>query len=213
MDRIEIEARPRTILGKGVNRLRRQGLTPVNIYGHGIPSAAMQVETRSLLRALAKAGKSTLLTLAVEGQEPRTVLVRDAQLDPRSHSLLHVDFYQVKLTEKIKVQVPLHFVGQSPAAAKGGALVHLLTAVEVECLPQDMPQGIEVDQSGLEEFDQAIYVRDLSLPPKVAMLTDQEEMVATVEPPRVPEEVVAAEAAAAEEKPPVEAQRGEGAAE
>lgn len=213
MDRIEVETKPRTILGKRVGQLRRRGLTPVNVYGHGIPSTAMQVETRSLVRALARAGKSTLLSLVAEGEEPRTVLVRDIQLDPRTRGLLHVDFYQVKLTERIKVEVPLHFVGEAPAASRGGALVHLLSAVEVECLPQDMPRVIEVDQSGLEEFDQAIYVRDLPLPPKVAMLADQEEMVAKVEPPRVLEEVAAAEAAAAEEKPAAEAQRGEAATE
>lgn len=212
MDRIQVEARPRAVLGKGVRRLRRQGLTPVNVYGHGIPSAAMQVETRSLLRALARAGKSTLLTLAVEGQEPRTVLVRDIQLDPRTHSLFHVDFYQVKLTEKIKVEVPLHFLGEAPAASRGGALVHLLTAVELECLPQDMPQVIEVDLSGLEEFGQAIHVRELPLPPKVAILTDLEEMVAKVEPPRVLE-VAVEEAAAAAEKPPTEGKPERAAAE
>ncbi|MDP2726577.1 MAG: 50S ribosomal protein L25, partial [Dehalococcoidia bacterium] len=191
MDIIELGAKPRTILGKSVQRLRRQGFTPVNVYGHGIPSAAMQVETRPLLRALAKSGKSTLLTLVVDSQESRTVLVRDIQLDPRSHILLHVDFYQVNLAEKVKLAVPLHFVGELGNAVKAGALVHSLTALEVECFPQSMPHSIEVDLSVLQDFNKPIHVKDLSVPPDVTILSDLEEIVAMVEPPRVVEEEAA----------------------
>lgn len=199
MDRLELETSPRTILGKKVRYLRRQDVVPVNVYGHGIPSAAMQVEGRALARALARVGKSTLLTLVAEGQEPRTVLVRDVQRDPRYNRLFHVDFYQVKLTERIKLEVPIHFVGDLRPTLKGGALVHSLTAVEVECLPQDMPHAIEVDLGGLEDFDKPIYVRDLPPLPNVTILTGPDEVVANVEPPRVAEVVEGAPAA--EEKP------------
>ena len=206
MDSIELEASPRNILGKKVKTLRRAGLTPINVYGHGIASTALQVETRSLTRALAKAGKTTMLGLATPGQEPRSVLVRNIQLDPPSHSLLHVDFYQVKLTEKVKLEVPLHFVGQPATAVKSGVLIHLLTAIEVECLPQDMPHVVEVDLSKLEGFDKPIHVKDLTLPATVTVITNADEIVAKVAPPRVEEAIAEGAPAptAASAAPPTE---------
>ncbi|MDO8691707.1 MAG: 50S ribosomal protein L25 [Dehalococcoidia bacterium] len=198
MNNIELEVMPRTILGKEVKKLRRQNIIPVNVYGHGVDSTALQADTRSLKRALSRAGKSTLLTLMAEGQKPRTVVVRNIQLDPRNNSPLHVDFYQVNLAEKMHLQVRLNFVGELPVAVKGGALVHSLNAVEVECLPQDMPRSMEVDLSALTDFNAPIHVKDLVAPPNVIMITDLEAIVAMVEAPKVAEEVTPA--AGAEEK-------------
>ncbi len=202
MGTIELEVQPRSILGKKVKRLRREGLTPVNVFGHGIPSAAMQVETRSLARALSASGKSTLLNLVSPLQQPRTVLVRDVQRDPRTHGFLHVDFYQVNLAEKIRMDVPLHFVGEIDNSLKAGALIHPLNAIAVECLPQDMLRTIEVELGRIDGFNKPLHVRDLVLPSSVAVLNDPDEVVAFVEPPRVAEEVeeAAAPAPAAEEK-------------
>lgn len=213
MEKIELEAKPRSILGKKVKNLRRQGFVPVNVFGHGIPSAAMQVETRALARALASVGQSTLLNLVNDRQEPRTVLVRDVQRDPRTHGFLHVDFYQVNLTEKIKVEVPLHFVGELGDAVKAGNFIHPLTAIEVECLPQDMPQAVEVDVSTIEGFNKPMHVTDLNLPANITVLTDLDEVVALVEPPRVVEEVAEGAAAPAPAAPAPEGQPAKGAAE
>lgn len=199
MAKIELEASPRTVLGKKVKALRRQGIAPVNIFGHGVPSAALQVETRALARALASAGKSTLLTLNVPGEKPRTVVVKAIQLEPKTHSVLHVDFYQVNLKEKMNVDVPLHFTGEVNASMKAGALVHALTALQVECLPGNMPHAFEVDISSLKSFDESIHVKDLTVPKGVTVLNDPEQVVARVEPPRVSEEPV--EAAPTEETP------------
>lgn len=199
MDKVELEAKPRTVLGKEVKKLRRENITPVNVYGHGIESVALQVDSRALSRALTRAGKSTLLSLAVEGQKARTVVVRDIQRDPRTQGFLHVDFYQVRLTERMKLEVPLRFIGELPAAVRSGTLVHTISKVEVECLPQDMPHSMDVDVSGLAEFNTPIHVKDISVPKKVTVLTDPDAPVAVVEPPRVVEEAPAA-AAAVEEK-------------
>jgi large subunit ribosomal protein L25 len=200
MDRIELQAFPRTILGKKVKQLRREGFTPVNLYGPHRPSQALQVETRSLRHTLARAGKTSLIHLRTDSEEEaHPVLVRGIQLDPRTRNLLHVDFYEVKLTEKVRAEVPLHFVGQSPAANSGGVLIHLLTQVEVECLPQDMPHALEVDISSLKEFSQAIHVREIPVPKEVTILADPEEMV---EPPRKLEEVAAEVEAPTEEALP-----------
>ncbi|HLB12880.1 MAG TPA: 50S ribosomal protein L25 [Dehalococcoidia bacterium] len=203
MAAIELEAAPRTILGKQVKTLRRKGITPFNVYGHGIDSTPMQAETRALARVLGTAGKSTLVTVLTDGREPRTVLARDIQLDPRSHTILHVDFYQVKEFEKITVEVPIHFVGEINTSLQAGTLVHPLSAIVVECLPQDMPRAIEVDVSTLEAFNKPLHVRELNLPPNVTILIDQEQVVATIEPPRVVEveEAVAAAPEAEVKKP------------
>ncbi len=200
-NKIELEARPRTVLGKEVKKLRRQNLTPVNVYGHGIDSVPLQVESRALARAMAQAGKSTLLTLAIEGQKPRTVVVRGVQMDPRTQGFLHVDFYQVRLTQKMKVQIPLRFVGDLPVNLRSGTVVHSTSQVEIECLPKNMPQSLDVDVSAITEFNTPLHVKDISVPKGVTMLTDPDAPVAVAEPPRVAEEFpTAAAPAPAEEK-------------
>lgn len=192
MDKVELEAQPRSVLGKNVKKLRRQNITPVNLYGRGIESVPLQVESRALARAMTRAGKSTLLSLSVEGQKPRTVVVRGIQMNPRNQEYLHVDFYQVRLSEKMKMQIPLRFVGELATSVRSGTMVHALSALEAECLPNDMPRSIDVDISTLTEFNTPMHVKDLSVPANVTVLSDPEAPVAVIEPPRVTEEAPAA---------------------
>jgi large subunit ribosomal protein L25 len=204
MERIELPAATRDILGKKVRFLRRQGLTPVNLYGHNVKSTALQVDTIQLKHTLAKAGKSSLVALKVDGSKrPKMVIIRDIQREPLTGSVLHIDLYQVKMEEKIKLEVPLVFVGEASAIKdRGGILVQNMNTVEVECLPANMPYNIEVDLSVLKELDQAVHVNDLAFDEGVTILTDPEQSIVQIARSKVEveiaEELVAAEAEAEE---------------
>jgi len=195
MEQLELAVEKRSILGKKVKSLRRKGIIPAVIYGQGMESMAVQVQERELERVLRRAGSTHLINLAIGDGERKTVLVREVQRDPITDRLIHVDFYAVKMTERIYSEVPLVLVGESPAVRSGeGMLIYGVDKVEVECLPADLPESIQVDLSGLEAVDQAIYVRDLLKPKGVEILTDPDELVVKVAP--VVEEV--------EEEVPVE---------
>lgn len=182
MEQIELETQTREVLGKKVKSLRREGLVPAVLYGHETVSIPLQVEERELNRVLAQAGGHRLIALKVGRSRKRQMaLARDVQWDVIAGKPIHVDFYAVVMTEKITTEVPLVFVGEAPAADQVGAMVlQGLDEVEIECLPGDLIEAIEVDLSGLKEIDQAIYVKDLRLPPTVEILTDTEELVAKV---------------------------------
>ncbi|MEE8373293.1 MAG: 50S ribosomal protein L25 [Dehalococcoidia bacterium] len=214
MEKIELKAATRDTLGKKVRFLRREGVTPANVYGHNVKSTALQIETALLKRTIATAGTSSLIALKIDGEKsPRMVLIRGYQRHPLRGDLLHTDFYQVKMAEKIKVEVPLSLVGESPAVADlDGIMLQDLSSVEVECLPADIPHLIEVDLSALEKIDQSIHVTDLTVGKSVTILTDPEKVVVIITSRRVeaaeaaegvPEAGAAAEAAgeAAAEEP------------
>jgi large subunit ribosomal protein L25 len=191
MERIELKASPREIIGKKVKALRRQGQIPANIYGHDLESLPIQVESKTLLQTLVKTGGSTLVQLKIEGdQTARPVLVREVQYSPRTGNLLHVDFYQVRMTERMQAEVPVVLVGEAPASADfGGIILQNLNALMVECLPGDLPGQIEVDITRLDTLDTSIQVKDLALPEAVTVITDPETSVVNVAAPRVVEEV------------------------
>jgi large subunit ribosomal protein L25 len=202
MEGLTLEASKRDILGKKTRFLRRQGITPAHLFGHGLESLALQCDTARLQRLIARAGRTRLIALGIEGdKEPRSVFIKEIQRDACTGELLHVDLYQVRKTEKIKVDVPIVLVGEAPAMkAKGFTLTHSLTSLSIECLPDKLPPQIEVDLSPLEEVGQAIYVRDISLSPDITVHTDPDQMVVRVSEIRVEkvEEVVAAEEVVAE---------------
>lgn len=192
MEEIELRTQKREIIGKQVKQLRQQGLVPAILYGHRTEPLPLQIEERSLRRVLERVGSHRLITLRVEDEKgPRMTLAREMQLDPITHALLHVDFYEVVMTEKITTEVPLVFIGQSPVTEKrGGVLVRGLDSVEVECLPSNLIESIEVNLEDLAEIDQAILVGDLTVDADVEILTDKEEVVVQILPLRAVEEVV-----------------------
>lgn len=202
MEQIELSAATRDILGKKVRFLRRQGLTPANLYGRNVKSTALQVDTIQLKHTLAKAGKSSLVALKVDSaKRPKMVIIRDIQREPLTGGLLHVDLYQIKMEKRIKIEVSLLFVGEAPAIRdRGGILVQNMNSVEVECLPANMPHNIEVDLSVLTELDQAVHVKDLSVDEGVTILTDPEQSIVQIARSKVEveiaEELMAAEAEA-----------------
>lgn len=200
MERIELTANKRGITGKKVRFLRRQGITPANLYGHGIQSTALQIETPYLKKALAQAGKTSLISLKVgSAKRPYMAIVRDIQRHPVKGELLHVDFYQVRMDEKLRLEVPVGLVGKAPAVKEqGGILVHELSSIEVECLPANMPHGIELDISGLVQLDQALHVKDIPVPEGVTVLTEPDKVVAKIARARIEVVEVAAPAEEAE---------------
>jgi large subunit ribosomal protein L25 len=207
MEKLTLQASKREILGKKARFLRRKGVTPAHLFGHGLESLALQCDTPILQRAIARAGMTRLITLNIEGdKQPRNVFIREIQREPCSRELFHVDFYQVKMTEKIKVDVPIVLVGEAPAMkAKGRTISHTLTSLSVECLPDDLPPRIEIDLSPLEDVEQAIFVRDILLGPGVTVTNEPDLMVVKVSEVRVEAEVVVEEVAVEAEVPTEEA--------
>lgn len=195
MEQIELKTQKREVLGKKVKNLRREGLIPAVLYGHDIESLPLQIEERELNRVLTQAGGHRLIALKIgRAKNPQMALAREVQWDVITSRPLHVDFYAVVMTEKITTAVPLTLVGEAPAADQAGViLLQGLDEIEIECLPGDLIEAIEVDLSALKEMDQAIYVKDLRVSPAVEILTDPEELVAKVAwaaPEEVEEEVV-----------------------
>jgi len=201
MDRLELTATNRDILGKRVKHLRRQGITPVHLFGHGIKSLALQCDNRELEGVLGHAGLTALISLKLDHEKrPRTVVVREFDRDWRKGQLLHVDFYQVKMTEKIRLEIPVVLVGEAPALrSKANMLEHELETLTVECLPGKIPASIEVDVGSLAEPDQAIRVKDLAVDKDFAVLNDPDLVVAKISwRQRIEEEAVEAVEEAAE---------------
>jgi large subunit ribosomal protein L25 len=219
MERIEIEAEKRDVIGRKVRALRRTGVTPANLYGHGIESVPLQVESKKLELMLAHMSMTDLIHLRIAGTKAlKNVMVREIQKNPTSDDILHVDFYQVKMSEKIKADVPLVFIGEAPALKrKNVSLIHLLDTLHIEALPDHLPHNIEVDISSLEEPDQAIYVKDIQLSNDITLISDPEQMVVRAEEARRAIEVEAveegAEAAPEAETAPTEEAKGEPASE
>lgn len=201
MEKLTLKASNREILGKKTRFLRRQGVTPTHLFGRGLESLALQCDTPKLQRTIARAGMTRIIALDVEGdKQPRNVFIREIQREPCSGELLHVDFYQVKKTEKIKADVPIVLIGESPAMKeKGRTISHSLTSLSVECLPDDLPPQIEVDLSPLEEVEQAIFVRDIVLSPEVTVMEEPDQMVVKVSEVRMEVEEVVEEEVEAEE--------------
>jgi large subunit ribosomal protein L25 len=190
------------VLGKKNRFLRRQGITPTHLFGHSIESQALQCDTLQLNQVLAHAGTTRIISLKIDGEkQPKSVFVREIQRDVVSKQLLHIDFYQVKMGEKMEVDIPIVLVGEAPAMkGKGRMLTHGITSLSIECLPDKVPPQIEVDISMLEEVEQPINVKDIVLDPDITVNAEPEQLVVKVTEVVVKEEeeIVAEEEEAAE---------------
>lgn len=206
MATIELKAAKRHIEGKKVQTLRRQGITPAHLFGPKVESVAIQVDTPSLRRTLGEAGHTRLISLHLEHERnPRTVMVREVQIDSLKDEVLHVDFYQVQMTENIKVEVPIILIGESAAAkTKGNTLVQELNQLTIQCLPANIPSTIAADVSPLVTPDQMVRVRDLQIGKDIQVINGPDVVVA-----RIAVEMVEREP----EKPKAEAEEGEAAEE
>lgn len=208
---LKLKASKRTIQGRHVRRLRGEGTVPGVVYGHRTEAEAVSLDSAEFRRVYAKAGRSHLVDLVLDGGRAQKVLIKEVQTHPRHEGAQHVDLFRIDLKEKLQIDVPLTIVGEAPAVKRGdGDLLISLHNLKVECLPSDIPEGVEVDVSGLENVDDAVRVHELSLPEGVTLLSGGDEMIVKVQAHRVAEEPVA-EAAEGEEA--AEAAEGEGAAE
>jgi len=209
-EKLKLTTQRRKITGRKVKTLRREGILPANIYGKNVKSLAVQLELKSFLPVYHQVGESGLVELKVEGEEkPRPVLIHNVQLYPVTDQPIHADFYQVSLKEKVTASVPVELVGESPAVKeKIGILIQPLGEIEVEALPTDLPEKIDVDITELKAIDDAITIGDVKLPEGVKILTSPSEILVKIEPPAKEEEVapppteeVPTEEAVKEEKP------------
>jgi large subunit ribosomal protein L25 len=191
MDEVVLKAIRRTVLGKQVKAIRREGKLPAVIYGHNLDPVSIVLDLRDTAKSLMGLAPSALVTVDVEGT-PHKALVREKQRNKITGILLHVDFLAVSMTEKLRSQVYIEIVGVSPAIKDfDGVLMTGFDEVEVECLPQDLPERLVVDISGLLKIGDGIYVRDLVVPEGVKILEDPDTMVALITAQAAIEEEVA----------------------
>ncbi|MEA2608354.1 MAG: large subunit ribosomal protein [Chloroflexota bacterium] len=213
--RATLAAEHREVTGKKVAQLRHAGRLPAVVYGHGIESASISIDTHEFEQLRRHTGPNALVDLSVDGKKAQPVLVHGIQVHPVNRRPLHVDLFVVRMTEELTVDVPLVATGEAPAVAlHGGTLLHPMESVRVRALPDHLPQLIEYSVASIADFDTTIHVRDLVVPADVTLLTDGDEIIAKVQPPRVEEEpIVAAEAAEGEAEGAEEEGAAEGAAE
>jgi large subunit ribosomal protein L25 len=202
MKRLSLKAEKRNVFGRKVKKLRTQGLLPASLYGKKLKSLALQLSTKDFLAVYKQAGETSLVDLAIAKEEqPHAILIRNLQRHPVSSDLLHVDFRQVDLKEKVQVAIPIEVIGQAPGVTKGGVLVQVMNEINVEALPTDLPDKFTVDVSKLEEIGQSLSVKNLKHDKeKVKLLVEDEtQLVVKVEEPakeeveEKPAEVVPAE--------------------
>ena len=197
MEEITLGVETRDERGKGASRrLRRTGKVPGIFYGPKSTAMPIAVDRKDFAAHVANLEGSHLIRFesSVADLQKRVALVREVQHHPVNGGILHVDFYEVDLTQRLKVTVPLHFVGKAKGVADGGILQPIVREMEVECLPTDIPQYIEIDVTSLAIHD-AVHLADVPMPPNVTAVVETNEAVVSVLPPTV-EEVKAAEGAA-----------------
>src|SRR5205823_577631 len=218
--RMQLNASTRQIAGKRSRQLHREGKLAAVVYGHAAAATPIVLDRLEFQKVFVKSGRTHLLDLVVDGSRTEKVLVREIQTHPRRLGPIHVDFYQVSLEEKIRVEVPVHLIGESAAVKRGDAdILQPIHALEVECLPTDIPEEFEVDLGPLAEIDAELRVNEIDVPKGVTVLADADELVVKIVHKRemkVEEELPAAEAvvpAEGEEAPAEGAPAGEEAAE
>lgn len=212
----KLKVEKRKILGKKVKKLRREGITPGNVYGKEIKSTAVQAPTKEFMNVFKESGESSLVDLELDGKT-LPVLIQNVYKDFRGN-VLHADFFQVNLKEKVKANIGLEFVGEPKAVTeKIGILMEITNEVEVEALPTDLPENIQVEVSHLSQIDEQIAISDLKVPEGVTILSDPNQVVAKIEElvskealEQAAEEAAAAEAAKAEGEAPEGAEKAEG---
>lgn len=180
--------------------LRREGLIPATVYGKKVTSESLSLKLSDFIKVYGEAHETGLVELVIDGGM-KPVLIHHVQKDPVKDSILHVEFHQVDLKEKVHANVPLVVTGEAPAVAqKIGVVLSLLSEVEVEALPTDLPEKLDVDVSGLAEVGQELKVSDINVPSAVTILTDLAVIVVRVGElvSKAAEEQAAADAAVAE---------------
>jgi len=206
MEQITVQSSVREQKGKGPNRrLRVAGKIPAVLYGHKSQNMALEVDPKEIFKILqSDTGENTIFLLEVPGKEKINVLIKEYQLEPVSHRLLHADFYEVAMDELLEVDVPLEVIGEAYGVKTEGGLLDIVhRELRVECLPADIPENIEVDVTEMKIGDQ-VRIKDLKVSEKIKILDDPETVVVAVEHPRAEElPTAAAPVPEAEQEPEV----------
>ena len=191
MDVATVKLDRRTVTGKKVRQLRRQGVIPVHVYGTGIEPANLQVDDRTLNRLLLQIGSNIPVSVVYEDQEEESIcFVREVQRHPVTEMVIHVDFLKVDVTRTVSAEVPLTIMGVSPAVTQmAGTLLQNVQSLLIEALPMDMPAEIPLDVSGLVDFDVSVAVRDIEITGNVTVLNNPDDVIARVAPPRLEVEI------------------------
>lgn len=227
MEQVPLTAQKRTVVGRKVKNLRKQGIIPAHVFGNKVKTISIQVNGADFLSVYEKVGETGIIDLTINGLSSdasaksggkKPVLVRNIQTHPVTDDTLHIDFYQVNLTEKVKVNVPLEIIGEAPAVEKKiGLLLTPISEVEVEALPGDLPDNVEIDVSKLGNIGDEIKVKDVNVDrSKIQIITDEEQIVAqigelvTKEMEAIEAEVQAEQAEAAAEQAAAEGPPAEG---
>lgn len=216
---IKLKADKRKLTGRKVKQLRKEGIVPANIFGKKIKSLAIQASENDLNKIYKDAGETSLIEIDLAGDKTKTakrvVLISDVQTDPITDKLIHIDFREVDLKEKVNAQVPVELTGESPAEKQGlGTVVQYISEVEVEALPTDLPESFELDQSVLEKVDDSLMIKNLKFDKsKISIDLDDEEMIARVDELREEEEEPAPVAEGEEEIAEGDEAKSEGEAE
>lgn len=188
------------------NKIRKVGMIPAILYGHGLKNINVKVPEINLLKIYSIAKESSLVDLIIDDNTPVKVLIQDVQLDPIYDKIIHADFYQVRMDEKIKAKIILNFIGEAPAVKElGGVFVRNMNEVEIKCYPQNLIKEINVDISRLRSFNDFIYVKDLKLPNTLEVLDNKDLIIAQVTEPRSEEELKSLETEVKEDVDKVEA--------
>ncbi len=212
MKKIPLKAEERTVLGKKVKKLRREGILPANVYGHGLKSTSIQVSTSEFEKVYKEAGDTHIIELKLKDKS-HPVLVKNLQKNYAENILQHVDFYEVNLKEKVKATISVILIGEAKAVTeKVGLLLQTINEIEVEALPDHLPENVEVSVEHLAAVNDHITVGDLKVNDDVVILTAPDQTVAKIaelvapEPEPEPETTESEEGAEGEgEKPEGEA--------
>lgn len=189
---MELQVRVRNQFGKKLKKSRKEDLIPAELYGHNIFNKHLVVNYKDFLKVFRSVGSNTIIKLKIEGDEKSEeknklvpVLIHNVQKDYINNKIIHIDFYQVRMDEKIRTRIPLEFIGESPAVKNyGGVLNKSMYEIEVESLPQNLPPSFKVFLNKLKELNQTLYVKDIDIPKEVRVLVDQDTPVVTVTIPK-----------------------------
>jgi large subunit ribosomal protein L25 len=210
MDKIVISAISRDSLGKKNVELRKNGSIPAVVYGNNKENLNVSLDAKEFNKAFMIAGHSAIVELKVGDSDGENVLIQDISIDPIRNEIEHADFYRVNMNKTIRTEVPLHFIGESPAVfQQEGSLFKNIEEVEVETLPANLPPHIEIDISGLDDFSKSIHISDIQAPEGVEILEDAEQLICKVDPPRSEEEMAALDEEIGEAIPEGAAEEGE----
>ena len=190
MAEFTLQVKSREEAGKNLHTMRKQGSIPAIMYGHNSAPQMFWVQYLDFSKLYAKAGENSIIEIAPEKGKGMSVIVNDVQIDPLSGRFTHVDFFQVRMNEKLEAHIPLEFIGEAPAVREmGGILVKPVEELLVSCLPQDLPHSLIVDLSSLINFEIRIQLKDIKVPAGVEILADADTAVALVEAPRTEAEM------------------------